>query len=183
MYQQLVEFSKDPEVVLCAHNAEFDRKMLAREGIELPHIICTMKLAHFFDKEGKLEKHNLQYLRYLYGINIEVKAHDALGDVLVLEKVFEVLWNQALEAYGHSRGLVGSGDVIDKLIKISNRPILLKKWPRFGKYKEVPFALIPTDYLVWAKANIDMDENLAYTVGRWIIHNEKLAAQALRTQS
>lgn len=177
MHAEILELAADPEVVFCAHNAPFDLKMLAREGVHLPRLICTLKLAHFFDKEGKLEKHNLQYLRYLYGINIQVVAHDALGDVLVLEKVFEVLWQQAIDRYGVERGLAGSGDVIDKLMKITARPILLKKWPRFGKHKEKPFALIPTDYLRWAQENIDMDENLAYTVGRWIIHNEKLAGE------
>lgn len=164
MHAQLLAFAADPDVTLCAHNAEFDRKMLAREGIELPHVICTMKLAHAFDKEGKLEKHNLQYLRYFYDVKVDAVAHDALGDVLVMEKVFEVF---------------AAKIPIKKMLDISSKPILLKKWPRFGKYKEQRFALIPQDYLMWANANIEMSEDLAYTVKRWIIHNEKLSAKKL----
>lgn len=162
MHTQLLAYALDPDVVLCAHNAEFDRKMLAREGIILPKVICTMKLAHKFDKEGKLEKHNLQYLRYFYDVKVDAKAHDALGDVLVMEKVFEVFAAQI---------------DVPTMVEISSRPILLKKWPRFGKYKEQKFSMIPPDYLVWANENMDMDENLGYTVKRWIIHNEKLSAK------
>lgn len=161
MHKQMLDFCADPEVAFCAHNAAFDLKMLAKEGVHPERVICTMKLAHKFDKEGKLEKHNLQYLRYFYDVKVEAKAHDALGDVLVMEKVFEVF---------------ASKISIEEMLKISSRPILLKKWPRFGKYKEMPFAMIPQDYLVWAKENMDLEENLAYTIGRWIIHNEKQAA-------
>ena len=33
----------------------------------------------------------MQYLRYFLDIEIEATAHDAMGDVLVLEKLFERL--------------------------------------------------------------------------------------------
>jgi DNA polymerase III epsilon subunit-like protein len=50
--------------------------------------ICTLRLSRYLLPE--LEQHKLQYLRYYFGIEFAEKpqTHDALGDVLVLEKVF-----------------------------------------------------------------------------------------------
>src|SRR3989344_5099471 len=70
-----------------------DKPSFAQSG-DLKKIICTLRLARYLDKEEKIEKYNLQYLRYLLEIEIEATAHDALGDVLVLEKLFERLKNK-----------------------------------------------------------------------------------------
>lgn len=43
------------------------------------------------DKNGVIPKYNLQYLRYYLGLEIEATAHDALGDILVLEGLFSRL--------------------------------------------------------------------------------------------
>lgn len=76
---------------IVAHNAQFDMKMLQMEGIYTQRVICTLKLARYLDKSGVLPKYNLQYLRYYLGLEIEATAHDALGDILVLEGLFSRL--------------------------------------------------------------------------------------------
>ena len=45
-------------------------------------------------QKSHYEKYNLQYLRYLLELEVEAIAHDALGDVLVLEQLFERLFNK-----------------------------------------------------------------------------------------
>src|SRR3989338_3793805 len=89
---------EDKDTVVVAHNAPFDLMIIKKEGIEPKRFICTLRLARYLDKEDKIERYNLQYLRYLLDIVIDATAHDAMGDVLVLEKLFERLKNKMMES-------------------------------------------------------------------------------------
>lgn len=149
----------DMQTVFVAHNAQFDMGFLVKEGIKLPaQHICTMKMAHYHDKEGKLDKHTLQFLRYLYGLKFETRidAHDAMSDVLVLEKLFDYY----KEFY-----------TINEMVEISAKPILLKRFP-FGKYKGEWFKDVvkrDLEYMLWMRRGItDIDENLKYTLEYYI---------------
>lgn len=166
LHAQMLEWASDPEVIFVAHNAAFDIKMLAREGVDIKRHICTMKVAHYFDKKSELTQYKLQFLRYHYELEVEGEAHSALGDVMVLEALFD---------YFNGKNTVEAISV-NRMLALSERPILFKKWPNFGKWKNTPMGLIPVDYMRWCKDNIDMSEDLAYTVKRWLIHYEKLAA-------
>ncbi len=134
------------EVVLVAHNAQFDAEMLKKEGIEVGKMIDTLKIAHHLDPEGKIPKYALQYLRYFLDLNVEdVVPHSALGDVKVLEKLFERLFQKMISESGEE------STAIDEMIRISALPILMKKFP-FGKYlgKNVAeVASIDPGYLSW----------------------------------
>lgn len=159
LYDELQSHFNNPETVFVAHNAQFDMGFLTREGIKLPAShICTMKMAHHHDKEGKLDRHTLQFLRYLYGLKFETRIdpHDAMSDVLVLEKLFAFYE----EFYS-----------IEEMVAISAKPILLKKFP-FGKYKGEWFKDVvkrDLDYLLWMRRGItDLDENLKYTLEYYI---------------
>jgi DNA polymerase III epsilon subunit-like protein len=88
---KLQELVSDENNVIVAHNAQFDMTMLHWEGIFSTGTICTLKLARYLDKNGVIPKYNLQYLRYYLGLEIEATAHDALGDILVLEGLFSRL--------------------------------------------------------------------------------------------
>ena len=70
----------------------------------------------------------MQYLRYLLGLEIEASAHDALGDVLVLEGVFEYLIGEMIKEKG------GEEAAITEMVEISSRPMLFTTI-RFGKHK------------------------------------------------
>ena len=90
-YEKLQKLVGDINNVIVAHNAQFDMQMLHMEGISTQRVICTLKLARYLDNNGVIPKYNLQYLRYFLDLEIEATAHDALGDILVLEKLFSRL--------------------------------------------------------------------------------------------
>ncbi|WDP92407.1 MAG: DUF3820 family protein [Desulfobacter sp.] len=86
--KELTALLSDDSNYVVAHNAKFDIAMLNKEGIFTDNVICSLKIARYLDSEGKFEKYNLQYLRYRMKLNIQAIAHDAFGDILVLEQVF-----------------------------------------------------------------------------------------------
>ncbi len=127
-YQDVKNLFEHENTIAVAHNAAFDIGMLAREGIAPRRTICTYKVAYAIDTEGQMEQHKLQYLRYMYGIEIEASAHDALGDVLILEAVFEKLLEQIAKQRGSEEA------ALQEMLAISARPMLYSTF-RFGKYK------------------------------------------------
>lgn len=143
--------------IMVAHNAKFDFKMLQKENIHPKNIICTLKLVHHLDEKAEMTKYNLQYLRYHYGFDLQATAHDALGDVDVLEKLFHFLKPKFSS--------------VEEMISISNKPILYKKLP-FGKHKNVHLSSVPTDYLGWMLREMSLDEDMLYSINYWI--NNKL---------
>jgi exodeoxyribonuclease X len=112
------------------------------------------------DPEGKIPKYNLQYLRYFLGIKIEATAHDALGDILVLEKLFERLFVKMSKS-------IGPAAVENRMMDISSKPVLLARM-YFGKHKGDRFMDIPVDYLKWLSGKDDLDEDLLFTVGHYL---------------
>jgi exodeoxyribonuclease X len=154
VYDKLKDLVDDENNVIVAHNAKFDMQMLHMEGISSPRVICTLKLARHLDSAGVIPKYNLQYLRYYLGLEIDAKAHDALGDIIVLEAVFK-----RIQAKFVANGLENP---VQEMIKISNNPILIPRMP-FGKHKGLLFSEVPRDYLEWLQGT-DLDEDMAYTV-------------------
>ena len=153
-YMQLCDLVADQNSIIVAHNAKFDISMLRNEGIDPPKVICTLKLARYLDKDGVIPQYNLQYLRYYLDLKVEAKAHDALGDIIVLEALFRRIYAR-----------FESDDVKDienEMIRISNTPILIARMP-FGKHKGLLFSEIPTNYLEWLDGT-DLDEDMAHTV-------------------
>lgn len=116
------------ENILVAHNAGFDIDILYKEGVVVNRFIDTLKVIKFLDTENEIPEYNLQYLRYFLEFEIEAKAHDAIGDVLVLEKLFQYLYNRMMQSFK-------DGDmVIDKMLEISSKPLLLRLF-NYGKHK------------------------------------------------
>lgn len=158
-HRKLVDLLKDDKNMLVAHNAKFDVDMLIKEGINPKKVICTLKLARSLDPDGKIPRYSLQYLRYFLGIQIEATAHDALGDILVLEKLFERLFARMSKD-------IGPAAVEDKMMDISSKPVLLARM-FFGKHKGERFKDIPQDYLKWLSGT-DLDEDMRFTVGHYL---------------
>jgi len=153
-YQQLEALLNDPLNIVVAHNAKFDMQMLQKEGLSTSRVICTLKLARHLDKNGVIPKYNLQYLRYFLDLDVDAKAHDALGDILVLEALFQRLHAKIKEQEFRAPE--------QEMIKISNNPVLMPRMP-FGKHKGMLFSEVPADYLQWLSTT-DLDEDMAYTV-------------------
>ena len=113
--------------MIVAHNAQFDMTMLPLGGYFFHRTICTLKLARYLDKNGVIPKYNLQYLRYFLGLEIEATAHDALGDILVLEGLFSRL-NAKFQENDQLKD-PGSGDDTHQ-----QQSVLMPRMP-FGKHK------------------------------------------------
>ena len=175
MYEDLKKILDDPKNILVAHNVSFDAEMLKREGLKIGQTIDTLKVASYWDKEGKANKYSLQYLRYFFDLEVgEVTAHQALSDVLVLEKLFDYLFEKMKNELGDD------DSVIEKMLEISRWPILLKKFS-FGKYtgqniKEV--VAVDEQYVSWllqqkketrsrGEGN-EHDENWIYTLDYYL---------------
>lgn len=144
----------DPDAVIIAHNARFDVSMLNREDLHPQKSICTLKLSRYLDKEGKIPQYSLQYLRYYLKLNVDATPHTALGDILVLEALFNRIYAKFKEE--------SEGDPIEEMIQISNSPVMIARMP-FGKHKGMKMGEVPLDYLEWLSGT-NLDEDLAYTV-------------------
>ena len=159
-YQRLVSLLSGDKNILVAHNAKFDVNMLEKEDVHPKRVICTLKLARHMDSEGVIPKYNLQYLRYFLGIKIEATAHDALGDILVLEKLFERLFVRMSKN-------IGPAAVENRMMDISSNPVLLARM-YFGKHKGERFREIPKDYLQWLSGKDNLDEDMRFTVEHYL---------------
>jgi exodeoxyribonuclease X len=164
-YVKIKKLLEEDNSVLVAHNAKFDVAIIEKEDIKPRAIICTLRVARALDKDNIIPQYKLQYLRYYLGIDIEASAHDALGDVLVLEKLYERLLKKVM-----TEDNLDEEKAIEKMIEISSRPSIMNSFS-FGKYngktvQEV--ASIDRGYLEWMLAqkeqNPDNEEDWIYTL-------------------
>ncbi len=160
---------EDTDSVVVAHNAPFDLMMIKKESIVPKQFICTLRLARYLDPDEKIERYNLQYLRYLLDLDDTAQAHDAMGDVVVLEKLFERLKKKVMEEEN-----LGEAEAIEKMIEISSHPSLLKSF-KFGKHngKQIEeVARIDRGYLEWLLSQKldgdEIDEDWIYTLRHYL---------------
>ncbi len=157
-------------VIVVAHNAAFDIGILKNEGVIINNHIDTVRLSRHV-VEGA-EQHALQYLRYFLGLNVAGTAHDALGDILVLEALFEYLQKKVAEKYN----LTDEAQVYEKILELNQQPTLLNTI-RFGKYKGKTYAEVAKSdkaYLEWLygsetqKNEIDQNPELVFTLRHYL---------------
>ena len=166
----------DPGTILVAHNAKFDMGILVREGLPSPAggFICTMKVAMaMYD----LPQYKMQYLRYLWGIEDDAAtAHDAEGDVAILEKVFDHMLAEYMETGGAgAKGPLTEEAALDAFIGISKQPLLLRRMT-FGQYAGKTFAEVAAadrGYLQWLSTLKDKGEDFEYTTQHYLQASEK----------
>ena len=145
-FKKIKNLFEDESSIVIAHNAKFDIAIIKKENINPKKVICTLRVARALDKENKIPQHKLQFLRYFLDIDIEATAHDALGDVLVLEKLFERLFDKIKKENNFN-----DEEVLKNMIEISSRPSLMYSFS-FGKHisKTVAdVAKIDPGYLRW----------------------------------
>lgn len=163
----LQEILEKDETIFIAHNAPYDIKMIERENLKVGKFIDTFKIVQALDEEAEIPFYRLQYLRYHFMLDVDgASAHDALGDVQVLVALFEKMYDEMREQLSHQ-------EVIEEMIKISDKPVLIKKF-NFGKYKDQLVSTVVREnrgYLEWllqqkefAAKNGDEDENWIYTL-------------------
>lgn len=168
-YKRLCELNSSDNYLII-HNADFDVGMLEKEGFKNKmQVIDTLRVAkHVFAEE---ESHRLQYFRYKMGLykeeqkeadalGIVVKAHDAIGDVLVLKLFLSKLKVAVASAFIDE-------NPVDKMVELTQTPIF-EHYFRFGKYrgktlKEV--AASDATYLRWMLKNMDnLDDDMRYSI-------------------
>lgn len=170
-YAPMKELFEDEDTVAVAHNAAFDIGMLAREGIVPRHTICTYKVARALDPHELIPQYKLQYLRYLLGIEIDATAHDAFGDVAVLEGVFERMLGKMTQQQGSEEA------AIEEMRRISGLPLLFTTI-RFGKHKGKRIEEVARSdkrYLEWL---LDEKKKSPEGEGDWIYTLEHFLAKA-----
>ncbi len=160
-YKRLKELNS-PENLIVIHNAKFDLDMLKKEGFNsFFKLIDTFRILKHLLPEGKF---SLQYNRYALGLykkekdickkyNIEINAHDALGDVIVLGLLFEYI----VQNFDKS---------IEELIELTTKPVLHDKFYQ-GKYKfeKIKDILIKDpDYIEYMLSLTDLDPDVKYSI-------------------
>ena len=158
------------DAVLVAHNAAFDIQVLQNEGIAVPVHIDTLRVARHV---LATPQHALQYLRYALGLKVApATAHDALGDILVLEALYAHL----TEAVAKKFSLATDEDVVKKMIALTKDPVLLTTLG-FGKYRGKTYeevAKFDRGYLEWLlgsesqKKIEDQNEELVHTLKHYL---------------
>lgn len=171
-YRALTAFNT-PENYLVIHNAPFDLGMLEKEGFtNNMKLIDTLRCArHVFEEE---EAHRLQYFRYKMGLykqepkeaqnlGIEIKAHDAIGDVLTLKLFLSRLRARVQERFPDA-------NAVEKMVQLTQEPVFYKGPMRFGKYKgKTLFEIAAEDrgYLQWMVEKMEnLDEDMRYSINR-----------------
>lgn len=145
-YASIKELFETPYTACVAHNASFDEQILKNDGISPTNLICTFKVIRALDTEGKFPMHKLQYLRYALNMELDVPAHDAMADVMVLEQLFEYELTRAMHEWN-----LDETSVIQKMIAITKEPLTIRSFD-FGKYKGRTIAdIAATDpgYISW----------------------------------
>lgn len=170
-YKRLQELNTN-ENYLIIHNAKFDIDMLKKEGFNPQmRVIDTLRVAkHIFPNE---EAHRLQYLRYkmeLYkneeseakDLGITVKAHDAIGDVLVLKLFLSKLKEEICKLFPKE-------NPVDKMVDLTMTPIFINSF-NFGKYKGKTLQEVATSdaaYLRWMLGSMEnLDDDMRYSINR-----------------
>ncbi len=160
-YKRLKELNT-AENVIVIHNAKFDLDMLKKEGFNsFFKLIDTFRVLKHLIPEGKF---SLQYNRYALGLykkepeicekyNIQISAHDALGDVIVLDLLFEYIINTYEKT-------------VEDLIDLTKKPVLYDKFYQ-GKYKfeNIKDILIKDpDYIEYMLSLTDLDPDVKYSI-------------------
>ena len=174
-----------PSSYFIAHNLPFDLERLKFYGFKpRAKLIDTLQCAkHLFEKgeilgkwEYPLPNYKLQTFRYILfdkeqeeleaaKFNIEITAHSALSDVIILKMFFKELLLRVKEKFNLERK-----DAFEKLTELSSKPVLIKEFS-FGKYKgkKIEEVLkIDRGYLEWLYSDMQkkkssgesIDENI-----------------------
>lgn len=140
--------------IVVAHNAIFDITILKNEGVAVSSFIDTLNLSRHIIKSPQ---HNLQYLRYFLNLSAEGAAHDALGDITVLEALFNYLKSQIADKYS----LTSDEEILQKMFELNKTPVMLEII-NFGKYRGQLFKEIAEKdpgYLDWL-LNSEMQKSI-----------------------
>jgi len=145
--------------------------MMKKEGfVSQIRTIDTLRVAKHLLAEQKSKA--LQYLRYALELykeeqaeankyNITIKAHDAIGDVLVMKLLLSKLVTLIKEKFPKSNPM-------EKMEELTNTPIYIKTFT-FGKHKDKNIEDVCRDdksYIKWMREKMDLDVDMKYTLDK-----------------
>jgi len=170
--KKIDEFNQG-ENYLIAHNISFDLGMLEKEGFTNHYtLIDTVRCAKHLLPDSPY--HRLQYLRYsleLYKmeqaeadkLGVTIKAHDAIGDVLVMKLLLSKLVALTQENFP-------GVNPMQKMVELTQTPVMMKTF-KFGKYKGREIEEISHEdmgYIKWMRNNLDLDEDMMFTLDYYL---------------
>ena len=173
-FSKKLEAYNQEENYLIAHNINFDLSMVEKEGFENAYtLIDTLRCAKHLLPDSPY--HRLQYLRYaleLYmtegeeanKLGITIKAHDAIGDVLVMKLLLSKLVILAKDQFSEEK------NPMQTLVKLTQTPVLMKTF-KFGKHKGKEVADVAKEdggYLKWMQGNMELDEDMKFTLDYYL---------------
>jgi len=174
-FYKTLQTLNNQENYLIAHNMPFDMGMMQKEGFQSNlKIIDTLRVAKHLLKDSN--SHALQYLRYsleLYKLeqeeagkyNITIKAHDAIGDVLVMKLLLSKLVALTKEAFPKVNPMV-------KMEELTRTPIFIEIF-KFGKHKGRKIEDVCNEdmgYINWMIDKMDLDVDMKYTLDKIMGH-------------
>lgn len=173
VFAKKIEEFNHKENYLIAHNISFDLGMLEKEGFQNNYtLIDTLRCAKHLLPQSP--NHRLQYLRYALEIyktegaeanklGITIKAHDAIGDVLIMKLLLSKLVKLAQEKFPGENPMV-------KLSELTQTPVMMKTF-RFGKYRGRDISEIAIEdigYIKWMRNNMELDEDMSFTLDSYL---------------
>ncbi|MEA2049732.1 MAG: 3'-5' exonuclease [Campylobacterota bacterium] len=174
-FYKTIQSLNNQENFLIAHNMPFDMGMMKKEGFE-PNlkIIDTLRVAKHLLKDE--ESHALQFLRYSLELykneqneankyNITIKAHDAIGDVLVMKLLLSKLVALTKEQFPGVNPML-------KMEELTKTPIMIETF-KFGKYKGKKITDVcdsDMNYINWMMDKMELDVDMKYTLDKIMGH-------------
>ena len=170
--KKVVELN-NKENYLIAHNIGFDLGMLEKEGFTNNYtLIDTVRCAKHLLPDSPY--HRLQYLRYAldlykteqaeaHKLGVTIKAHDAIGDVLVMKLLLSKLVQLTQESFPGMNPM-------QKMAELTQTPVIMKTF-KFGKYKGREIEEIANEdmgYVKWMRNNLDLDEDMTFTLDHYL---------------
>lgn len=146
-------FPMNEPITIIAHNAQFDCRMLAAEGL-LPQNharVCTLKMARTMwpDLDPERENHKLGTLALMFGLETGV-AHRAMGDTVTMLNLVRYMADH------------GTYSSIDEMFALGHREISQDSKLNFGaKHRDTLIRDVPRSYIDWMFKNVtDLDPDL-----------------------
>ena len=174
-FYKTLQSLNNQENFLIAHNMPFDMGMMEKEGfVSQIRIIDTLRVAKHLLAEQKSKA--LQYLRYALELykdeqveadkhNIIIKAHDAIGDVLVMKLLLSKLVALTKEQFPDVNPMI-------KMEELTKTPIFIETFV-FGKHKGKKISDVcdsDIGYIHWMQKNMDLDIDMKYTLDKIMGH-------------
>ena len=174
-FYKTLQSLNNQENFLIAHNMPFDMGMIEKEGfVSQIKVIDTLRVAKHLLPEQKSKA--LQYLRYALELykdeqveadkhKVTIKAHDAIGDVLVMKLLLSKLVALTKEQFPDVNPMI-------KMEELTKTPIFIETF-LFGKYKGKKISEVcDTDigYINWMQKNMDLDVDMKYTLDKIMGH-------------